>query len=290
MSLVPLPRTLTADLYRPLHDALVGLLEDLEPGDWERPTVAGAWQVRDVVAHLVDVDLRRLSSTRDGHRPPPDGPLDSWETLVGFLNELNATWTRAARRLSPGVLLDLVRLTGPLVADLVRSLHPDGEATFPVSWAGESRSAHWMDIGRDYTERWHHQQQIRDAVGASGLLERRWFHPVLELSVRALPRAYEGTGLPEGTAIVFEVPGDAGGRWTVRRDGVSWTVWGGAPADPSAVVQLEPDNAWRLLYHALPPELARGRAQITGDPALAEPLFRARAVMVGESRSDGRMV
>jgi hypothetical protein len=43
-----------------------------------------------------------------------------------------------------------------------------------------------METGREYTERWHHQMQIREAVGAPGLLERRWYQPVLDLSVRAV--------------------------------------------------------------------------------------------------------
>jgi hypothetical protein len=31
----------------------------------------------------------------------------------------------------------------------------------------------WLDIARDYTERWVHDQQIRDAVGRARLKDRR---------------------------------------------------------------------------------------------------------------------
>ena len=80
----------------------------LRDEDWERPTLAGAWRVRDVVAHLLDTALRRLSFDRDGREPPPaPRPIEGERDLVAFINDLNATWVRAAERLSPRVLTDL---------------------------------------------------------------------------------------------------------------------------------------------------------------------------------------
>jgi hypothetical protein len=65
--LFPLPPLETAPLFPDLHGELLSLLRALESGDWERPTVAGAWRVRDVAAHLLDGDLRKLAAHRDGH-------------------------------------------------------------------------------------------------------------------------------------------------------------------------------------------------------------------------------
>jgi len=45
-----------------------------------------------------------------------------------------------------------------------------------------------------------------------------------------------------------------------------------APASV-AVVTLDPDSAWRLLYNALPETEARQRTRIQGDASLAESLF-----------------
>src|SRR5690349_7527168 len=97
----PISPLYTADLFPPLYEELHGLLHGLAPEDWQRPTIAGAWQVRDVVAHLLDGDLRKLSAYRDGHVPPPPEPIHGYEDLVHFLNGLNAEWVGAARRLSP---------------------------------------------------------------------------------------------------------------------------------------------------------------------------------------------
>lgn len=279
-SVEPLTPIYTADLFSPLHQELLALLRGLAPADWERPTVAGSWRVRDVTAHLLDVDLRKLSIQRDGHLAPPEEPIDSYGDLVRFLNRLNADWVAASRRLSPRVLVDLLAMTGPAVSQMVASLPPHEPATFSVAWAGESRSENWFDIGREYTERWHHQMQIRDAVGAPLLLERRWLRPLLDLSVRALPRAYESVAADQGTAIVFEVTGTDRDSWSLIRNEGGWNVFRGAAPDPAAAVRADPDTSWRLLYNALPPEAAAKRIAIEGDAALAAPLLSTRSVMV----------
>ena len=276
----PLTIVHTAELFAPLHAELVALLRGLDDADWERPTVAGAWRVRDVAAHLLDGDLRKLSAGRDGHQLPPDGPLSSFADVVGLIGRLNAGGVDFARRLSPRVITDLLEVTGRWVSEHVAALPPHDDALYPVAWAGEERSESWMDTGREYTERWHHQMQIRDAVGAPGLLQRRWLHPLLELSVRAFRRSYQGVEAAPGTAVVLEVEAEGENSWSVVREAAGWGVLRGAAPNPAARVRMDADTAWRLLYNALPPDAARGRVAISGDPALAEPMFRTRSVMV----------
>ena len=276
----PLSSLYTADLFPSLHGELIDLLRGLAPADWECPTVAGDWRVRDVAAHLLDVDLRKLSVNRDGFLAPPDEPIGGYGDLVRFLNRLNADWVVAARRLSPRVLVDLLAVTGPAVSDLIAALPPHEPALFSVAWAGESQSENWFDIGRDYTERWHHQMQIRDAVGAPLLLARPWLHPLLDLSVRALPRAYESVMAEDGTAVVFEVTGEEGFVGSLIREDGAWRVRRGAAPNPAVTVRADPDMAWRLLYNALPLAIARKRVSIQGDAALAAPLLSTRSVMV----------
>ena len=64
----PLAPIYTAELFRPLHRELIALLRGLDSDRWVAPTIAGSWRVRDVAAHLLDGDLRKLSGGRDGHR------------------------------------------------------------------------------------------------------------------------------------------------------------------------------------------------------------------------------
>jgi hypothetical protein len=269
----------TADLLLPLHAELVSLLRGLRHGDWERQTIAPAWRVRDVAAHLLDGALRRLSFARDAHALR-SAPPASFEEVVALVNGLNASGVSYAERLSPRVLIELIDIAGRWVSEFLQGLPPHGVAHFPVAWAGEERSENWMDIGREYTEHWHHQMQIRDAVGAPGLLQRRWLYPLLDLSVRAFPRSYRLLDAPSGTCVVFEVQAEDEHVWTVRCESRAWRVWRGRAEDAAATLRVPADLAWRLLYNAFAPDVARRKVTIAGDRSLAEPMLTARSVMV----------
>jgi uncharacterized protein (TIGR03083 family) len=267
----------------------MALLERLSPEDWARPTACALWSVRDIVAHLLDVDLRRLSFQRDGALPRPDMPVDTPEGLIAYLDRLNADWVRAARRLSPRVLVELHRYAGPRVAELFQSLDPEAPALFSVAWAGDEVSPNWFDIGREYTERWLHQAQIRDAVGAPGLNGREWLHPVLDLFLRSLPHAYRRVEVSDGLALGVEISGDAGGSWSLVRNAGGWRLYRGkVPA--AARVALDQDTTWRLFSKGISGEVARQRAVTEGDPALTSPFFGVLAVMASPAAPTARTV
>lgn len=278
-ALRPVAPVLVTDLFSPLLAELIALLRSLGDADWNRPTVCPLWSVRDIAAHLLDDDLRRLSSHRDGQELPYLPRDESEPALLEFINHLNAEWVEVARRLSPRVIVDLLEVTGPQIAELFDSLDPFGQAHFAVSWAGELHSENWFDVGRDYTERWLHQQQIRDAVGAPGLLERRWFHPVLDLFVRALPHTYRDTVREEGTAVQLAVTGDAGGTWALLSTPEGWRLYTGRPARSAATVSMTADTAWRLFSKALKTEADRSRVHIIGDQALGNVLLGSLGVI-----------
>jgi hypothetical protein len=269
----------TVELFPAIYAELIGLLRGLDERDWARPTLARSWRVRDVVAHLLDGDLRKLAGGRDRHHVAPRAPA-SFTDIVELINEMNAGGVSYAERLSPRLMTDLLEVTGRWVSEYVAALSPHASAHIAVAWAGEERSENWMDIGREYTERWHHQMHIRDAVGADGLLQRRWFYPVLDLSVRAFPRAYENVSADVGTAVVFEVDAEGDNAWSVIREASGWSVVRGRPSSVAACMRADADTAWKLLYNALSVEAARARVTITGDSTLTEPMLRARSVMV----------
>src|SRR5881628_1788025 len=100
-----LPVTDTRRFFRPLCAEIVGTLRSLTPADWERPTIAPGWRVRDVAAHLLDTALRNLSIRRD--RAVLAAAPSSAADLAAFINGLNAAWVRVAERFSPRVLADL---------------------------------------------------------------------------------------------------------------------------------------------------------------------------------------
>lgn len=179
---------LVAHLFPGLLEQLLALLRQLEDADWRQPTACGSWSVHDVALHLLGVEIGNLSARRDDHTS--GAFIDDWDALVEFINRWNQEWVWVARRISPPLLIDLLELTGGQMSTCFQSLDPYAIGG-PVSWAGPEPAPVWLDVAREYSERWHHQQHIRDAVSRPGLKEPRYLAPVLA-AVRPGPPA----GLP----------------------------------------------------------------------------------------------
>lgn len=149
----------------------------------------------------------------------------------------------------------------------------------PVSWAGPDPAPVWLDVAREYTERWHHQQHVRDAVGAPGQAVRRFLYPVLATFAHALPAAFRQVDASEGTTVQLHVEGEAGGDWSVARAGGAWRLYLGAPATPAARVTLDQSTAWRLYTRGIRLADARRIAGLEGDAHLAERVLGAIAII-----------
>jgi uncharacterized protein (TIGR03083 family) len=276
-----LPPVDTRLFFRPLSRDIVALLRTLPSDAWDRPTMAGAWRVRHVVAHLLDTALRRLSVDRDGEAlRAPGHPIANERDLAAFINELNASWIRATERLSARVLTDSYERASSDLAELFERRALDGPARFAVSWAGESESAAWFDIGREFTEVWHHGAQIRDAVGAGPFRESRWLHAVLDIAVRVLPHAYRHAAVRSGDAVQLDITGRSGGHWVLEFEAPDWTLRSGDAREPTTTVTMTDETAWRLFFNALSPKAAESLVRVSGDIALGRPLLSARSVVL----------
>jgi hypothetical protein len=122
--------------------------------------------------------------------------------------------------------------------------------------------------------------QIRLAVGAPPLADPRYLRAVLEIAVRGLPHAYRDVAAADGDTVTIEAAGNAGGTWTLTKERERWTLWAGTVADATTRVRLSDDEAWRLLFNALPPAKATSAMSIEGRSELAAPLIAARSVIV----------
>jgi uncharacterized protein (TIGR03083 family) len=267
-------------LFAPLHQELLMVLRTLTPEDWQRQTRAPRWQVADVVAHLTDTAMRRLSSWRDGHpMAAPERPIASEQDLLAFIDMLNADWIRANRRVSPRLAVELLDVVGRQLADFLEGQELDAPARIAVSWAGEARSAAWFDLAREYTERWHHHQQIAEAVGAPLLVGRRWLFPVLDTSMRALPHAYRDTPAPPTTGITFEITGEAGGQWTLVREPEAWRLFSGALPHAAAHVRVDQETAWRMFFKQRTRDEVLAAMHVGGRTELAQSFAGVLAVI-----------
>jgi hypothetical protein len=132
------------------------------------------------------------------------------------------------KRVSPGVLVEWLEFTGKQYAKQLSLLDPFGKAIFSVGWAGEEESQNWFHIAREYTEKWHHQQQIREAVNQPGIMTHELYHPFLETFMRALPHTYRNTQAPNNTTIKVTITGEGGGDWQLvkkENGSIAWKLF-----------------------------------------------------------------
>ena len=265
LDLLPAERALFLDL-------LAGLSAD----DWQRPTVCPGWSVQDIALHLLGDDLGIVSRQRDGYAPLQPRPD---ETLVPFLNRINDEWVTATRRLSPALLIDLLRLAGDLTYAHFASVDLMA-LDARVSWAGPDPAPRWLDVAREYTERWVHHQQIRETVGAPLLLEAHWIGPVVATFVYALPVTYASVEAPADTAVSLIVEGTGGGDWTVAPSASgAWTLFAGLAESPLVTVQMSADTLWRLFTKQISPDDAASRVTISGDQALGRTMLKTVSII-----------
>lgn len=269
---------LCAPLLRRVDAKLIEVLRSLRPNEWDVQTLAPAWKVRDVAAHLLDTSLRKLSLVRDGclvEKPR----IHSEQDLVDLVNRLNREGVRVYRRFSPPVLIDMMEIACRQSADFHESLDPFTPAAFNVSWAGEATSLNWFDTARELTERWHHQQQIRHATNRPGIMTPELYHPVLDCFVRGLPHAYREADAAHGAVVQLEIAGDCGGTWLLFRGDRAWTFTASHPAKVTATVVIPQEIAWQVFTKGIDRAEALERSRIDGDRALAERVFMLTAIV-----------
>jgi uncharacterized protein (TIGR03083 family) len=276
----PVEPIFVIDLFPTLDEKLLDLLWSLDAEDWEKQTIAPLWCVKDIAAHLLDGNIRALSMLRDQYVGEKPEQIDSHQDLVAFLNRLNADWVQAMRRVSPQVLIELLEITGRDYMVYLQQLEPNEPAAFPVAWAGEEQSANWFHIAREYTEKWHHQQQIRLAVGQeTPLYEAEFYIPYLETSMRALPHHYRNVSAEAGDCVQFNITGTGGASWWLYREPERWVLIPQNHEPPTCEVTIPGAIAWRIFTKGISKQKARQQVEIVGRQELGNPIFDMLAVM-----------
>ena len=268
---------LVADLFQPLLENLLTLLRGLPVEEWKRPTKCGSWTVREVAVHLLGGDIGVLSHRRDGYSPS-HFEAASWNELIQSINEQNDLWVVGTRRLSPKLITQLLAFTGPQVINLFRSLDPFAIGV-PVDWVGPDPAPIWLDLAREFTERWHHQQHIRQAIGRPGMLGPEYLSPVLESFVLALPRTFSGVAARLGDTIQINFTGPAGSQWVLERKSGNWQLWRGQAEAPLAKVTIPDQLAWQIFTKSLRPTKTQVQAWIGGDLMLGEKVLEMVSIL-----------
>jgi uncharacterized protein (TIGR03083 family) len=251
---------------------LLSLLASLSGAQWAAPTAAPQWTVKDITLHLLDADLSWLARHRDGQRTGTIPALSGHEEFVRRLVQRNQRWVDGTQTLSPQLITGLLQWSGDQLDAYLGTV--DLARPSSVYWAGDVPL--WFDLAREFTERWVHYQQIREAARPAGHNHQPddYLPLVLRTFIWGFPHQYRAPA-PAGTAIALDIT--SVGAWTLTKTATRWTLDEGRTADPAASLQMTGDAAWRLLTGARYDPL---QVQTSGEPALAGQLLQVRGIIV----------
>jgi uncharacterized protein (TIGR03083 family) len=269
----------TLQLFPGLDKKLIELLKSLSAEEWAEPTLAKQWTVKDIASHLLDGNIRTISILRDGYFGESPDKIDSYQGLVNYLNQLNADWAKATKRVSPTMLIELLEITGKEYVEQLSKLDPFKTAIFSVAWAGQTESLNWFHIAREYTEKWHHQQQIREAVNKPGIMTKEYFFPLIDTFMQALPFTYRNVNAETGTSLMVTVTSEIGGEWILVKDHQTWVLQERRTGNLNAEIIIDPDTAWKLFTKGMNGAEAEGKIKFLGDVALGKPILSMLSVM-----------
>jgi uncharacterized protein (TIGR03083 family) len=257
------------------------LLGTLEPGDWPRPSPCPGWTVLGLCCHLLGDDLGLLSRQRDGYHGTPSPAGLGEAGFVAWLDDLQAEWVRAARRISPQLVTELLDWTGPRVVGMLQRQDPQAR-TAQVSWAGTSPVPVWLDQVRELSEQWIHRQQLLQALGRPSDLRPDLAGPVLDGLRWAYPYRLEQCSAEPGDTVTIAVSGPVARTWHLVASAAGWQYHDEPGARPAARLSLTTEQAWRLLTNNLP---AAERLTTAGDHAIIGVLLSTRAIIGAPKRA-----
>ncbi|MCU0393741.1 MAG: maleylpyruvate isomerase N-terminal domain-containing protein [Thermoflexibacter sp.] len=269
----------TLHLFSVLDRKLIELLKSLTAEEWNSQTVAKLWKVKDVASHLLDGNLRALSTSRDNYFGERPENIHSYQDLVSFLNQLNISWTSATKRLSPQVIINLLEITGQEYTEHLKTLNPFENAIFSVAWAGQETSPNWFHIAREYTEKFLHQQQIRDAVGKQEIMTKELFYPFVDTFMFAFPYTFSNISAENGTTVSIEISTEIGGIWSIVKTDKGWNLDKSENFNPTSKIIINPETVWKLFSKSWKPEQVTDKVTILGDITLAKQALKIVAVM-----------
>ncbi|WP_436762113.1 TIGR03084 family metal-binding protein [Streptosporangium sp. V21-05] len=240
------------------------MIEGLGPDEWELPTPAEGWAVRDQVGHLAWFD--------DAATVSADDPGAFRAALPAFLargdsavDELAA----ASRGLTAAQLHEWFREARARGLESFARL--DAGARLP--WYGPGMSAASFVTAR-LMETWAHGQDVADALGVTRVPTARLRH-VATLGVRAMPYGFAVRGLePPSRPVRVELAMPDGSPWEAGPPDAADVVRGSMVdfcllvvrrrhlADTSLQVRGETARTWTAIAQAFAGPPGKGRAPL----------------------------
>src|SRR5688500_6874097 len=185
------------------HDDLRDMLAGIAPGDWDRPTPAEGWSIRDQISHLAYFDGAARLSIVD-----PDAFRAARAEAVADIEKFVAATLAYGRGFPGSELLDRFTEERRTLVDAALAA-PEG---LRVPWYGPDMAVASSVTAR-LMETWAHAQDVADALGAERAPTARIRH-VCDIGIRARPFSFRNRGLaPPETPLRVELVAPDGSRW-----------------------------------------------------------------------------
>ncbi|WP_037602628.1 maleylpyruvate isomerase family mycothiol-dependent enzyme [Streptacidiphilus rugosus] len=194
-----------ADAWTQSIEAISELVAPLSEGAWNRPTECPGWSVRDVVSHVIAMELELLGDPRPIHTLPRDlrhvvdefsryceVPVDKrrCHTAPEMTAELEYTIIRRGRALRTNTRYE-----------------PMDDIRWPMGPYSRDVPYHQLLRTRVF-DVWTHEQDVRRALHAPGGLDTPAAAITRDYLIELLPKAVAKlAGAPAGSAVVFDVHG-----------------------------------------------------------------------------------
>jgi uncharacterized protein (TIGR03083 family) len=239
--------------------AVLTALAAAGPGDWDRPTVCAPWDLKDVLAHMVEGELNvgriyRGEVQEQGYIDPEEG-IAKWRALPGEAVRA-ALWQHgtAAQRVLDAMTEEVWR--APIKAFGCREIR-------------QLVRLHLFDISV-------HGHDLTDALGTPAV-----WGPALpflaEFVVRAAPPTLTRRGLEADGELLVSVDDK---RWLIEGTEGSWRVVHDADASSaSASIELEAETLVLLATGRADQRELLDRSSLSGDRGMVERVTQAWRVV-----------
>jgi uncharacterized protein (TIGR03084 family) len=185
------------------HDALAAILTGIAEEDWERPTPAAGWTIRDQISHLAYFDGAARLSMVD-----PDAFRAARAEAVADIEKFVDVTLAYGRGIPGSELLDRFGEERRSLVAAARAV-PDGVR---IPWYGPDMAVASSVTAR-IMETWAHGQDVADALGVTRPPTDRLRH-VCDIGIRARPFSYRSRGLePPDTPLRVELVAPDGSVW-----------------------------------------------------------------------------